>query len=73
VIWSPPKPPEDPAVRYRRVHSEWLTRALSAGREYPRIPVRRVEVGGFSTLLQRANGWMLAARWWILALARVDD
>lgn len=63
----------DVGARYRREHSEWLTRALSrGGGTLPRIPVRRVERGGFSRLLARANGLALAARWWASALARID-
>ncbi|MCE7973101.1 MAG: hypothetical protein DYG92_02065 [Leptolyngbya sp. PLA1] len=57
----------------RRQHSRWLTRAFANGREYPRIPVRVVSVGGFSKLMARPGGPMLAERWWALAMARVDD
>lgn len=63
----------DVGARYRREHSAWLTRALGrAGPACPRIPVRRVERGGFGKLLARANGLVLSARWWAAALARID-
>jgi hypothetical protein len=56
----------------RNAHSAWLTEALASKREYPRIPIRRVDEGGFSKLLARDNGEALAARWWDAALERVD-
>jgi len=56
----------------RHLHSRWLTEALASRREYPRIPVRRVEHGGFSGLLGRANGRNLAGQWWERALDRID-
>lgn len=56
----------------RNAHSAWLTEALASKREYPRIPVRRVDEGGFSKLLSMKNGEELAARWWDIALERVD-
>jgi hypothetical protein len=57
----------------RRTHSRWLTRAFASGREYPRIPVRAVSAGGFTRLMTRPGGPMLAERWWSCALERVDD
>jgi hypothetical protein len=57
----------------RRLHSQWLSRALSSGQAYPRIPVRRVDEGGFSALQGTAYGRQVADAWWSLALERVDD
>jgi hypothetical protein len=57
----------------RRLHSRWLTRAFSSGREYPRIPIRTVAAGGFTRLMGRPGGPALAERWWSRALDRVDD
>ncbi len=57
----------------RAVHSRWLTAALASGREYPRIPLRRVDQGGFSAMMRRPGGPDRAAQWWDAALARVDD
>lgn len=66
--------PETPAERFRRVHEQWLTRALQAPADrYPRIPLRRVDAGGFSGLLARSHGADRAARWWSLALERVQE
>lgn len=56
----------------RREHARWLTAALRSGRAFPRIPVRRVDHGGYSFLARRAGGVERAQRWWRLALERVD-
>lgn len=63
----------DEGAKARRAHSLWLTQAVESQRDYPRIPVRPVVTGGFSRLLDRANGSHLADRWWTTALTRVDD
>jgi hypothetical protein len=61
------------AEKYRREHEAWLNRALASGHPYPRIPLKRVDRGGFSGLLARPSGRALADLWWIAALDRVDD
>jgi hypothetical protein len=56
----------------RRLHSSWLTHALGIGvygervraPAYPRIPVRRVDEGGWSELMSRPVGPMQAQRCW---------
>jgi hypothetical protein len=58
---------------FRRQHSLWLTRAMRSGREYPRIPIRAVDAGGWTRLMSRPGGPALAERWWARALDRVDD
>jgi hypothetical protein len=66
----------DKGAEFRRVHEEWLNRALvyerQSGREYPRIPLRRVDAGGFGPLLERPHGVERARRWWELVLERLD-
>ncbi len=57
----------------RRAHSAWLTHALASGRAYPRIPVRRVDEGGFAVLMQTQYGRQVAEAWWTLALEQVED
>ena len=37
------------ARRFIAQHARWLTRAIRSGREYPRIPCRRVADGGFES------------------------
>ncbi len=59
-------------ARARRVHSAWLTRAVREGRAYPRIPTRRVDLGGFDALMRREGGPKIAERWWTIALLRVE-
>lgn len=56
----------------RRTHSRWLTRAFTARREYPRIPVRSAAAGGYSRLMSRPGGPAIAERWWAQAMLRVD-
>lgn len=73
MIWSRTHRLLNPGEAMRRLHSRWLTRAFSTRHEYPRIPVRAVAAGGFTRLMSRPGGPMLAERWWALALERVDD
>jgi hypothetical protein len=56
---------------YRAQHSAWLTWALSSGEEFPRIPTRRADAGGFAKILARSNGRALTERWWEIALRRI--
>ncbi|MDX2119228.1 MAG: hypothetical protein SFY96_13695 [Planctomycetota bacterium] len=55
----------------RRLHSAWLTRAFELGVDRPRIPVRRVDEGGFDPLLSRPGGKQRCESWWKAALDRV--
>jgi len=61
------------AAAFRRTHERWLTRALRSGMPLPRIPLRRVDEGGFEELLARPRGREVAARWWRMAFARLGD
>lgn len=58
--------------RARRLHSHWLTEALRSGKEMPRIPLRRVEDGGWEDLLAKPKGRDAAERWWRRALRWVE-
>ncbi|MBU6412383.1 MAG: hypothetical protein KGS45_02830 [Planctomycetes bacterium] len=58
--------------RARLLHSRWLTEALRSGRDLPRIPLRRVEEGGWEELLAKPKGRDVAERWWRRALRWVD-
>jgi hypothetical protein len=64
---------KDPGALARAQHSLWLTRALESGKDFPRIPLRPVRSGGFSSLMARPHGPQHAARWWEKALAKVHD
>ncbi len=59
--------------RARLLHSRWLTQALRSDREFPRIPLRRVEEGGWETLLAKPKGRGVAERWWRRALRWVES
>lgn len=55
--------------RYDRRHmiaetSTFLSWALSDGRTLPRIPRRRVDLGGFAELLRRPLARAAVAHWW---------
>ncbi len=69
--------PAEAGARARAEHSAWLTRALSQGLRYPRIPIRPMDPdtgeGGFGPMMARREGPAHAERWWTLALDRVDD
>jgi hypothetical protein len=59
--------------RFRAQHSAWLTRAMLYDRSYPRIPVKRADLGGYDRMRRRPGGLGKAAAWWRAALARVND
>jgi len=61
------------AAAFRRTHERWLSLALAGRGTMPRIPVRRVDEGGFDDLLSRPRGREIARRWWQMAFARIDD
>ena len=64
---------EEAGARARREHAAWLTWALASNEAVPRIPVRRVDLGGFSQQVKREPGPAHAERWWALALGAVPD
>ena len=57
--------------RYAAEHSAWLTRAVRLGNA-PRIPVKKVEEGGFDRMMARPGGEERASQWWGAAFERVD-
>jgi hypothetical protein len=65
--------PRDVGAIARALHSRWLTRAVEGRREYPRIPLRRADQGGFDRMMSTPEGRERAERWWNIALERVDD
>ena len=75
VLWFPwrRKRLADAAERFKREHSMWLTKAMLSGREYPKIPTRPVERGGYDAMRTRPGGQNRAAQWWTGALSRVDE
>ncbi len=56
----------------RRVHERWLTRALT-DLDALRVPVRRVDEGGYLALLRSPGGRERAAQFWIDAMARAGS
>ncbi len=52
--------------------SVFLTWALSSGVDLPRIPVRRVDEGGFDRLLRLPGARRALGRWWMRTLDVVD-
>ena len=63
---------EEAGERARRLHSLWLTDAIASGRPQSRIPVRRVDDGGFARVSESGISCQRADRWWSLALEKVD-
>ena len=63
----------NPADAFRRIHEAWLSRAMESRLEYPRIPIRQVDKGGFDHMLSRPRGRELADRWWEAAFDRMED
>ncbi len=64
---------ETPSERVRREHTEFLTYALWSNHPFPRIPLRRVDAGGFDALRLKPRGREVAERWWRRALRFVTD
>jgi hypothetical protein len=50
--------------RARRQLQQWLNRALESSTPLPRIPVRRVDRGGFDRLMSTPRGRAAATAWW---------
>jgi len=63
----------DAGVRFRAVHSSFLTRALKFGLRSPRIPAKRVDEGGYSGLLKIPEQEKRATLWWAAAMSRMDQ
>lgn len=74
MFWRPARNEDNPRGRlFRLIHERWLTRAVKSKLPYPRIPIRRVDAGGFDEVRQRPEARARADRWWALALERVDS
>jgi hypothetical protein len=61
------------AQAFRSVHERWLSKALRSASPLPRIPVRRMDRGGFDDLLSQPRGRDVADRWWRMAFARTPE
>lgn len=61
-----------PSERFIAEHSAWLTAAMAQKTRTPRIPVKPVSRGGYDALRKRPGGKERAARWWSIALGRVE-
>lgn len=53
--------------------SAFLTWALAKDRALPRIPTRRVDLGGFSELMRRPAAKVMASHWWHRAMDMLPD
>lgn len=68
--------PQDPDARRRRMIAEtsaWLTWALNNDVDgaLPRIPRRRVDLGGFADLLNNPGARAAVNHWWMRTLGIV--
>lgn len=65
--------PLSASERARRAHERWLNLAIRcADARALRIPVRRVDRGGFAEARRDAAGRRAAAQWWTEAIDRAD-
>ncbi|MFG0327080.1 MAG: hypothetical protein ACF8SC_07435 [Phycisphaerales bacterium JB037] len=71
--WFRPRNWRRRAARYRLEHSIWLSRAVRRPHDYPRIPVRECELGGFDELMRRPGGDLIAKHWWLHAIDRAEE
>jgi len=60
--------------REQMIHetSAFLTWALSTNAAVPRIPIRRVDDGGFDMLMRMPGARQAVQRWWMRALDIMD-
>lgn len=73
MFWRSARNDENPRGRqFRLIHERWLNRALRSQIPYPRIPIRRVDEGGFDDVRLRPEARARADRWWAIAFERVD-
>ena len=63
--------PNDARRRAIAETSAFLTWALNAQEDLPRIPRRRADQGGFSGMIRRPLAATLVAYWWAQALERI--
>jgi len=75
MIWSWFRKPdhESRARAMRRAHSRFLSAAIDSAHMFPRIPVRRVDRGGFGPMMARPRGRAVAEAWWRKALDALPD
>lgn len=65
--------PRDAGAQAVAETSAFLSWALSADRQLPAIPRRRVDQGGFSSMMRRPMAGKVVAHWWSQALERLAD
>lgn len=61
-----------PSQKARLQHQRWLNRAMAGDTRALRIPVRRVDEGGFNHLRTIPGGRQWAEHWWTEAIDRAD-
>ena len=74
MLWNTGRPFDLPshAERARQAHSMWLTWALEADVEFPRIPTQAVRDGGYEELVTTTRGRRICIRWWRRALSAIE-
>lgn len=63
---------EESGEAARRVHGQWLTKALRSPRAMPRIPVFPVNEGGVETVMNTPEGRVWVEGWWSHTLETSD-
>jgi len=63
---------EDAGVKARRIHGDWLTKAIFGGGAMPRIPVRKISEGGYEHVRRTETGRAWADSWWSGAFRKTD-
>lgn len=66
---DPFRRPEDTRERMIRETNAFLSWSLMRDRGLPRIPRRRVDLGGFGTILRHPGAKALVNRWWAKVLS----
>ena len=61
-----------PSEKARRQFERWLTLAMRQNAGLLRMPTRRVDRGGFGSVMRFPAGRFWAQRWWMDAIDRAD-
>jgi hypothetical protein len=72
MFWRSHPNPDPRARAFCLIHERFLSRALRSASLLPRIPLRRVDRGGFDSLRSRPAGRAACDRWWASAFDRLD-
>lgn len=71
--WNPKRDPIGADRRQQMIDETgaWLTWALDHPEKFPRIPRRRLDVGGFAEMLRQSEAKAAVGYWWARTMERI--